>query len=133
MGRYKGREKCRILKEIRRKIADGNDIPYAAEECPHKGDCSGTCPKCEADLRYLEKQLEARAAAGKRIVVAAICAGLVAGVTGCSAAGGGNPGGELSGDVEMIDSGASAGDTVPSGNGQERDEFPLMGDIAVQE
>ena len=41
--------------------------------------------------------------------------------------------GELSGDVEMIDSGASAGDTVPSGNGQERDEFPLMGDIAVQE
>ena len=61
-----GKKKCRILKEIRQKIADENDIPYVTQECRFQGECSGTCPKCESELRYLEKQLAARAAAGKR-------------------------------------------------------------------
>ena len=72
-----GKEKCRILKEIRQKIADKNDIPFVTQECRHQGNCSGTCPRCESELRYLEQQLELRTALGKRITVAALCAGMV--------------------------------------------------------
>ena len=49
----KGKNKCKILKEIRQKIADENDIPYVTRECTYRGDCKGTCPKCEAELLYL--------------------------------------------------------------------------------
>ena len=52
-----GKEKCRILKEIRQRIADENDIPWVTQECTHKGSCRGTCPKCESELRELERQL----------------------------------------------------------------------------
>ena len=41
----KGKDKCRMLKQIRKKIADANDIPYFVEECPYQGECRGTCPK----------------------------------------------------------------------------------------
>ena len=80
-----GKEKCRILKEIRQRIADENDIAYVTRECTHQGDCKGTCPKCESELRYLEKQLAARAAAGKRIAIAALCAGMTFSLSGCAA------------------------------------------------
>ena len=80
-----GKEKCRILKEIRQKIADENDIPYVTQECRHQGNCSGTCPRCESELRYLEQQLERRAALGKRISVAALCAGLAFSGAACGA------------------------------------------------
>jgi len=79
-----GKKKCRILKEIRQKIADENDIPYVTHECRFQGECSGTCPRCESELRYLEKQLAARAAAGKRVAIAALCAGMAFSATGCS-------------------------------------------------
>ena len=51
-----GKNKCKILKEIRKQIAAENDISYVTSECKHKGDCLGTCPKCEAEVRYLEQQ-----------------------------------------------------------------------------
>ena len=81
-----GKKKCRILKEIRQKIADENDIPYVTHECRFQGECSGTCPKCESELRYLEDQLAIRKAAGKRVAVAAICVGMTVGlgVSGCA-------------------------------------------------
>ncbi|MDE6264509.1 MAG: carboxypeptidase-like regulatory domain-containing protein, partial [Paramuribaculum sp.] len=41
-------------------------------ECRYKGDCLGTCPKCEAELRYLEQQLRARSLTGKAIALAGI-------------------------------------------------------------
>lgn len=80
-----GKKKCRILKEIRQKIADENDIPYVTHECRFQGECGGTCPRCESELRYLEKQLAARAAAGKRIAIAALCAGMTLSMAGCTA------------------------------------------------
>ena len=58
--KYHGKEKCRILKQIRAQIAESNDIEWIVEECPHKGDCAGTCPKCEAEVRELERKLEER-------------------------------------------------------------------------
>lgn len=80
----KGKERCRILKEIRQKIADENKIEYITSECKHKGDCLGTCPKCEAEVRYLERELERKQRMGKSIAVAGIAASLV--LTGVSCA-----------------------------------------------
>lgn len=79
-----GKQKCRILKEIRQKIADENDIKYVTQECRHKGECSGTCPRCESELRYLEQQLKQRASLGKQIKLAALCAGMAITVSGCA-------------------------------------------------
>lgn len=79
-----GKEKCRILKEIRQRIADENEIPYVTRECRHQGDCRGTCPRCESELRQLEQALEARRSAGKRITVAALCSGLILAGAGCT-------------------------------------------------
>ena len=53
----RGKEKCKALKEIRRQIAEKNDIEFVVSECKHQGDCKGTCPKCEAEVRYLEREL----------------------------------------------------------------------------
>ena len=79
-----GKEKCKILKEIRQRIADENEIPWVTRECTHKGSCRGTCPKCESELRELERQLAARQALGKRVAVAALCAGMAFSSAGCS-------------------------------------------------
>lgn len=81
-----GKEKCRMLKEIRRRIAEENDIPYVTRECTHRGDCRGTCPRCEAELRELERKLEGRKSIGKRVSVAALCAGLVVTSSACTRA-----------------------------------------------
>ncbi len=80
----RGRNKCRILREIRERIAEENDIPYVTRECGYRGECSGTCPRCEQELRYLERQLEQRRRLGKSIAVTALCAGLVLTAAGCT-------------------------------------------------
>lgn len=78
----RGKHICKILKEIRRRIAEANDIEFATSECRYKGDCTGTCPKCEAEVRYLEQQLRARSLAGKAVALAGISAGMIA-LSGC--------------------------------------------------
>ena len=80
----KGKEKCKALKEIRQKIAEQNDIAFAVSECTHQGDCKGTCPKCESELRYLERQLAIRQSLGKAVVVAGISAGICAPMVACN-------------------------------------------------
>lgn len=79
----RGRNICDTLKAIRKQIADANGIDYSPEECNYKGECMGTCPKCEQDVRDLEYELHLRQMAGKAIKVAGIAAGLVA-MTACS-------------------------------------------------
>ena len=78
-----GKKKCNILREIRKQIAKENDIPYATEECKYKGDCKGTCPKCESELAYLEAQLEKRRRLGLKVTASAVAIGLVTGMAGC--------------------------------------------------
>ena len=78
-----GKSKCKILKDIRKQIARDNDIAYVTSECKFQGECSGTCPKCEGELRYLEEELKKRQKAGKAIAVAGIAAALVVGASGC--------------------------------------------------
>lgn len=78
-----GKSKCKILKEIRRQIAAENDIEFVTAECKFQGECSGTCPKCEAEVRYLEQQLQKRRQAGKTVAVAGIAAALIVTASGC--------------------------------------------------
>ncbi len=73
----KGKQTCKILKEIRKQIAAENDIKLVIEECTYQGDCLGTCPKCEAEVRYLERELEKRQRMGKAAVVAGLSVGLL--------------------------------------------------------
>jgi hypothetical protein len=81
--KYYGKEKCRILKEIRAEIARANDIAWVVSECKHKGNCKGTCPKCEQEVRELEDALAKRAALGKKVAVVGISAAISLSVTGC--------------------------------------------------
>ena len=82
----RGKQTCKILKDIRRQIAEANDIKFITSECQYQGDCLGTCPKCEAEVRYLEQQLERKRMAGKVVTILGISAGLVAmtPMTSCS-------------------------------------------------
>jgi len=73
-----GKKICQTLKDIRLQVARANDIPYEPTECKHKGDCSGTCPKCEEEVRYIEYQLNVRRMMGKAVAVAGVSAGLTA-------------------------------------------------------
>lgn len=79
----RGKQTCKILKEIRRQIAEANGIEFATSECRYKGDCLGTCPKCEAEVRYLEQQLRSRSLAGNAIALAGISAGIML-MSGCN-------------------------------------------------
>ena len=81
-----GKEVCLILKGIRQKIADANGISYQPKECHHKGDCTGTCPACEEEIRYLERELKARKGNGFGMKVAGIAAGICATVMPLTAA-----------------------------------------------
>ena len=74
----RGKQTCKILKEIRKQIAEANEIEFITSECQYQGDCLGTCPKCEAEVRYLEQQLEHKRIAGRTISVLGISAGLIA-------------------------------------------------------
>lgn len=67
-----GKEKCRILKDIRRKLAEANGIKLDIKECKYKGECSGTCPRCESEMRYLERKLYQRQMLGKAVVMAGL-------------------------------------------------------------
>ena len=64
-----GKRICQALKNLRKRIADANEIPFEIEECTHKGDCPGTCSKCESELRYLMESINQREQEGKTVVV----------------------------------------------------------------
>ena len=74
---------CNTLKEVRMQVAKANDIRYAPTECQHEGDCAGTCPKCESEVRWLEQQLQLRRQLGKAVAVVGVSVGLAA-LTACN-------------------------------------------------
>ena len=82
----KGKSTCKLLKDIRQQIADENGISYQPKECHHKGDCAGTCPACEEEIRFLERELRARKGNGFGMKVAGIAAGICATVMPMTAA-----------------------------------------------
>jgi len=79
----RGKTTCKVLKEVRRKIADANGIPLQERECTHTGDCAGTCPYCESEVRYLERELSKRKCLGKAVAVAGIALSAVT-MAGCA-------------------------------------------------
>lgn len=138
-----GKAKCRILKEIRRRIAEENDIPYVTRECRFQGECTGTCPRCESELRYLEQQLALRQSLGKRVAVAALCAGMALSAAGCAPhrQSGGNNGTQLSGEIAYVENEPTPGPEIYVETGEvawpEETEDPvdseLPGAIALPE
>ena len=69
-----GKEVCKRLKKVRREIADANEIPLIQEECTHEGDCMGTCPRCEQEVKFLENKLSERKRLGKAVAIVGIAA-----------------------------------------------------------
>ena len=74
----KGKSVCNVLKGVRKAIADANDIKYEPAECGFEGECRGTCPACEAEVRYIERELNLRRLAGRAVTVAGIALGAAA-------------------------------------------------------
>lgn len=79
----RGKSICNVLKDIRKQIAKANEIKYEPRECRHKGECLGTCPACETEVKYIERQLDIRRQLGKAVALIGISAGLSA-LSGCS-------------------------------------------------
>ena len=77
----KGKSTCKTLKAIRRQIAEANDIKYEPRECHYEGPCLGTCPACEAEVRYLEQQLGLRRQLGRAVSVIGVSVGLLSACT----------------------------------------------------
>ena len=120
----RGKQTCKILKEIRRQIAEANGIEFATSECRYKGDCLGTCPKCEAEVRYLEQQLRARSLAGKAVALAGISAGMIL-MPGCSGISSNQSNYTLQGEPEISVEQIEATDTIEEG------ELPAIEDTVV--
>ena len=104
----KGKQTCKILKEIRKQIAAENGIEFVTSECTYKGNCLGTCPKCEAEVRYLERELEKRQRLGKVAVFAGMSLGTLLTVAACDT-------------TEKVASNSSNGTEATRNDGQERD------------
>lgn len=128
----KGKQTCKILKEIRRQIAEANSIEFVTSECRYKGDCLGTCPKCEAEVRYLEQQLRSRSFAGKAVALAGISAGMII-MSGCSGTSSNQSSGTLQGEPTETTEQIETTDTECMEEGEIEVEYdePLMGDIAL--
>ena len=62
-----GKDKCKLLNDVRHRIAEKNNIEFDFEDCDIEGDCSGTCPKCESEVEYLERELEKKQEKGEKI------------------------------------------------------------------
>lgn len=80
-----GKNICKQLKEIRKEIARENNIPLESRECTYSGPCNGTCPYCDAELRYLEEELSHRSHIGKAAMVAGMTVGMVTAAQNLSA------------------------------------------------
>lgn len=64
-----GKEKCKLLKEIRIQIAKTNGIEFSTVECKQQGECIGTCPRCEAEAKTLDNAIDTIINTGGRITI----------------------------------------------------------------
>ena len=75
---YPGKRKCEITKNVRRKVAEVNNIPFSTEECDYDGPCSGTCPKCDAETQYLNEELQKKEARGEAVILEGLADEIIA-------------------------------------------------------
>ncbi len=76
-----GKHICDTLKAIRSEIASANEIDYTPTPCDHEGNCAGTCPACESEVQWLERQLRNRHALGKAVTIAGVSMALSLGAS----------------------------------------------------
>ena len=99
-----GKEKCAVLKDIRKKQAEKLGIDLHQRECNYEGECRGTCPKCKAE----ELQLNAELLKRKALVVGGAL-GVALSLTAC--------GGPI--DKETIVGGMDEPPIIENGSGDE--------------
>lgn len=108
----RGKYICNTLKQVRLDIARANGIEYAPRECHHEGDCAGTCPACESEMRFLERKIARRRSYGKAAIVAGVSIGLMSlYATSC------NPlntadNDVLQGEIELVEDSCAAADST---------------------
>ena len=114
-----GKNICHALKTIRKQVAEANGIDYTPAPCHFDGDCSGTCPACEAEVQYIESQLGRLRLAGKAVKVAGLALGLTM-VAGCNSPSGTPP--------SATDKSAAANETSPTSqpNPQPQANAPVL-------
>ena len=49
--------KCKVMKKMRKQIADAIGVELHQTECTYQGECSGTCPKCAQEEKILNRAL----------------------------------------------------------------------------
>ena len=67
-----GKYICNALKAIRLDIARTNGIEYTPTKCSYDGDCAGTCPACESEMRYLEREIARKRSVGKAALMTGV-------------------------------------------------------------
>ena len=72
----KGKQICSYLKSVRREVAAANGIDWEIPECTFEGECPGTCPRCESEVRQLESELSRRKSLSQRVAIIGVAAGL---------------------------------------------------------
>ena len=66
------KEKCLILRQVRKEIAESNGIVYLSTVCTTTEDCTGNCPIIEAEIRYLDAEINRKIARGERFSLAGL-------------------------------------------------------------
>ncbi len=107
-----GKHICNTLRAIRLDIARANGIVYHPRVCHHEGDCTGTCPACESEMRYLEREIARRRSNGKAALIAGVSLGLMSfTATSCDQLNkGGND--ELRGEVVFVEDSCAMDDSI---------------------
>lgn len=72
------KEKCKLLKEVRKTMANKLGVDLHQQECTYQGKCLGTCPKCKQEEEILNKAILQKTA------IAGTVAAISMGMTGCS-------------------------------------------------
>ena len=70
--KYPGKEKCEKLRQIRKLIAEVNGIRFEPDVCHHEGPCAGTCPACDAEIRYLDELLQLKKQRGEEVILSGL-------------------------------------------------------------
>ena len=69
---------CYTLRDVRNAIAKANEIPFISYPCnnPHDN-CSGNCPLCNEEVKYLVEKLDDLHNAGKNISIIGIASNIL--------------------------------------------------------
>ena len=113
----KGKQVCSYLKSVRREVAAANGIDLEIPDCTFEGECPGTCPRCEAEVRQLEQALSQRQSLSQKVAIVGVAMGLA--LSGMSVASAQNVDPQDSVDYEIIEIGEVVAH-IP----QVRAEFP---------